>query len=171
MEDATPMMKQYLAIKRDNKDSILFFRLGDFYEMFFDDAIEATRILHITLTAREQRGKKIPMCGVPHFTSESYISKLVRAGHKVAICEQVGDPKQTRGIVKREVVKVVTATEASAARSGATGAPAMEFALRNRGKKSVEIDLDSPSAQADLRSLLSDADILIEALDRSLAAL
>ncbi len=102
-------MKQYHDIKRNYPDAIVFFRLGDFYEMFGQDAVTASKILQITLTSRD-RGKDspIPMCGIPHFTSESYISKLIKTGHKVAVCEQVEDPKDAKGIVRREVVKVFT---------------------------------------------------------------
>lgn len=109
MSELTPLMKQYNEIKRSHPDTIVFFRLGDFYEMFGQDAVIASKVLQITLTSRDKgKANPLPMCGIPHFTSESYISKLVKAGHKVAICEQVGDPKTTKGIVKREVVKVVT---------------------------------------------------------------
>jgi len=109
MSDLTPLMKQYHDIKRNYPDTILFFRLGDFYEMFGQDAVEASKTLQITLTSRD-KGKEdpVPMCGVPHFTSETYIAKLVKAGYKVAVCEQVEDPKEAKGIVRREVVKVVT---------------------------------------------------------------
>lgn len=105
----TPMMQQYMEIKQAYQDAILFFRMGDFYEMFGQDAGTASRVLQIALTSRD-KGKKdqLPMCGVPHFAAESYIEKLVRAGYKVAICEQVEDPRAATGIVKREVVKVVT---------------------------------------------------------------
>ena len=95
-------MKQYHDIKRNHPDAIVFFRLGDFYEMFGQDAVIASRVLQITLTSMDKgKADPMPMCGVPHFTAESYISKLVKAGHKVAICEQVGDPKGSKGIVKR----------------------------------------------------------------------
>lgn len=107
--DLTPMMRQYLDIKQEHEDAILFFRLGDFYEMFFDDAIEATRILHITLTSRGKSGdKKIPMCGVPHHAAKNYIARLIRSGKKVAICEQVEEPSDEKKIVKREVTKIIT---------------------------------------------------------------
>jgi DNA mismatch repair protein MutS len=109
MSELTPLMKQYQEIKSSHPDAIVFFRLGDFYEMFGQDAVIASKVLQITLTSRDKgKSDPMPMCGIPHFTSESYIAKLVKAGHKVAICEQVGDPKATKGIVKREVVKVVT---------------------------------------------------------------
>ncbi|MBW1861682.1 MAG: DNA mismatch repair protein MutS, partial [Deltaproteobacteria bacterium] len=105
----TPMLKQFMANKGDYPDAILFFRMGDFYEMFFDDAKVASKILGITLTSRgNYNGKKIPMCGVPHHSSRSYIAKLIENGRKVAICEQTEDPKKSKGIVKREVVRVVT---------------------------------------------------------------
>jgi DNA mismatch repair protein MutS len=105
----TPMIMQYLEIKERYPESILFFRLGDFYEMFFEDAIIASADLEITLTGREGgKSEKIPMCGVPHHAAENYISRLIQKGHKVAICEQVEDPSLAQGIVKREVVRVIT---------------------------------------------------------------
>ncbi len=109
MAEHTPLMRQYFDIKKDYPDAILFFRLGDFYEMFGEDARIASKILQITLTTRD-KGKQepVPMCGIPHFSAESYITKLINAGYKVAICEQVEDPKEAKGIVKREVVRVVT---------------------------------------------------------------
>lgn len=110
MSDLTPMMRQYLEIKADYPDAILFFRLGDFYEMFLDDAVKASRILDITLTSRNRNsdGSDVPLCGVPYHSVSPYIAKLIEAGEKVAICEQVEDPKATKGIVRREVVKVIT---------------------------------------------------------------
>jgi DNA mismatch repair protein MutS len=109
MSTLTPLMRQYRDIKRNQPDAILFFRLGDFYEMFGQDAVTASEILQITLTSRD-KGKEdpLPMCGVPHFAAENYIAKLVKNGYKVAICEQIGDPKESKGIVEREVVRVVT---------------------------------------------------------------
>ncbi|MBT0664466.1 DNA mismatch repair protein MutS [Geobacter pelophilus] len=106
----TPMMRQYLEIKSSYPDAILFFRLGDFYEMFLDDAVKASKILDITLTSRGKSsdGRDVPLCGIPFHSAAPYIAKLVEAGEKVAICEQVEDPKSVKGIVKREVVKVVT---------------------------------------------------------------
>ncbi|MCL2761449.1 MAG: DNA mismatch repair protein MutS [Desulfuromonadales bacterium] len=108
--EKTPMMRQYLEIKAEYPDTILFFRLGDFYEMFFDDALKASKILDITLTARNKsaEGDDVPLCGVPYHSANPYIAKLIEAGEKVAICEQVEDPKNAKGIVKREVVKVIT---------------------------------------------------------------
>ena len=109
MDNLTPMMKQYMSIKNKYKDSILFFRLGDFYEMFFDDALTASRELEITLTQRDcGMEKKAPMCGVPHHVADTYVSRLVEKGYKVAICEQVEDPSKAKGIVKRDVIRVVT---------------------------------------------------------------
>ncbi|HNZ29798.1 MAG TPA: DNA mismatch repair protein MutS, partial [Candidatus Goldiibacteriota bacterium] len=111
MAELTPMMKQYLEIKNRNKDAILFFRLGDFYEMFGEDAVTASRILQIALTSRgsgEDRKNKMPMCGVPFHAANNYILKLINHGLKVAICEQVEDPKDAKGIVKREIIKIIT---------------------------------------------------------------
>lgn len=109
MANVTPMMQQYLKIKSQYQDCLLFFRLGDFYEMFFEDAKEASRVLEITLTKRDAKKENpIPMCGVPYHSANSYIETLINNGYKVAICEQMEDPKQTKGMVKREVVKVVT---------------------------------------------------------------
>jgi DNA mismatch repair protein MutS len=104
----TPMMRQYRDIKIHNMDSILFFRLGDFYEMFFDDAKLASKELDITLTARGKDENRMPMCGIPHHAADSYIAKLVSRGYKVAICEQVEDASVSKGITKRDVVKVIT---------------------------------------------------------------
>ncbi|MFZ5644183.1 MAG: DNA mismatch repair protein MutS [Bacillota bacterium] len=105
----TPMMQQYLEIKKNYNDAILFFRLGDFYEMFFEDALTASRALEITLTGRDAgQPEKVPMCGIPYHAAEVYINRLIQKGFKVAICEQVEDPSATRGIVRREVVRVVT---------------------------------------------------------------
>ncbi len=109
MAGYTPMIQQYLSVKDEAKDAFLFFRLGDFYEMFFDDAIQASRELEITLTGRDGGGsEKIPMCGVPYHSAENYINRLVEKGYKVAICEQVEDPASVKGIVKREIVRIVT---------------------------------------------------------------
>lgn len=102
-------MEQYREIKRAHQSEILFFRLGDFYEMFFDDAVIASRELEITLTSRDGGAKdRIPMCGIPFHAAENYIAKLITKGYKVAICEQVEDPKQVKGIVRREVIKIIT---------------------------------------------------------------
>lgn len=109
MAELTPMMKQYFEIKNKNRDFILFYRLGDFYEMFFDDAKTASRELELTLTGRDcGQEERAPMCGVPFHSAEGYIAKLVRKGFKVAICEQVEDPKTAKGLVRREIVRRVT---------------------------------------------------------------
>src|SRR5690625_2128502 len=104
MAKYTPMIKQYLSIKKSYEDAFLFFRLGDFYELFFDDAIKAAKELEITLTARDGGAEdKIPMCGVPYHSAEGYIKRLIDRGYKVAICEQVENPKVAKGVVRREV--------------------------------------------------------------------
>ena len=109
MAELTPMMQQYIETKKQYQDCILFYRLGDFYEMFYEDALTASKALEITLTGKScGQEEKAPMCGVPYHAVESYLNKLVSMGYKVAICEQVEDPKQTRGIIRREVVRIVT---------------------------------------------------------------
>src|SRR6266851_4529709 len=108
-EPSTPLMRQYAAIKKEHPSALLFFRLGDFYELFFDDAILASRELQITLTSRnKERGIAVPMCGVPYHAAENYISKLIRKGFKVAVCEQTEDPRLAKKLVRREVTRVVT---------------------------------------------------------------
>jgi len=104
----TPMIRQYLEIKDNYEDAFLFFRLGDFYELFFEDAILAAKELEITLTARSSTNDPIPMCGVPHHAADGYIDKLIAKGYKVAICEQIDDPKETKGMVRRAVTNVIT---------------------------------------------------------------
>ncbi|MDN6731221.1 MAG: DNA mismatch repair protein MutS, partial [Atopostipes suicloacalis] len=105
----TPMMKQYFKIKNEYPEEFLFFRLGDFYELFYEDAIQVSQLLEITLTSRNKNAKEpIPMAGVPHHSAQSYIDRLIELGHKVAVCEQVEDPKEAKGMVKREVVQVIT---------------------------------------------------------------
>lgn len=109
MAELTPMMQQYMDIKKQYEDCILFFRLGDFYEMFFKDAEVASKELEITLTGRDcGQEERAPMCGVPHHSADSYISKLIAKGYKVAICEQMEDPNVAKGVVKREVIRVIT---------------------------------------------------------------
>ena len=109
MAEFSPMMQKYLETKEQYKDCILFYRLGDFYEMFFDDAITASRELELTLTGKDcGQEERAPMCGIPYHAAEVYISRLVAKGYKVAICEQLEDPKETKGIVKRGVIKIVT---------------------------------------------------------------
>ena len=98
----TPMLQQYLAIKENYQDAILFYRMGDFYEMFFEDAHTASRVLEITLTSRNKNDAyPVPMCGVPYRAAQSYIARLIENGYKVAICDQIEDPSQAKGLVKR----------------------------------------------------------------------
>ena len=110
LESATPAMRQYLDVKRQHRDAIVFFRMGDFYEMFYEDALTAARVLELTLTSRakDSSGGAIPMCGVPYHAADAYLARLVRKGYRVAICDQVEDPRKAKGIVKREVTRVVT---------------------------------------------------------------
>jgi DNA mismatch repair protein MutS len=104
----TPFMRQYLAAKAEHPDILLFFRMGDFYELFYDDARKAARLLDITLTQRGQSaGAPIPMAGVPYHSVEGYLARLVKLGESVALCEQIGDPATSKGPVKREVVRIV----------------------------------------------------------------
>src|SRR5688572_21666274 len=106
----TPAMRQYLEAKRQYRDAIVFFRMGDFYEMFYEDALVASRALELTLTSRSKDagGNGIPMCGIPFHAADGYLTRLVKKGFRVAICEQVEDPKKAKGLVKREVVRVVS---------------------------------------------------------------
>ena len=109
VESLSPMMQHYIRTKEENKDNILFYRLGDFYEMFFDDAVTVSKELELTLTGKDcGLSERAPMCGIPFHAAEVYVNKLVERGYKVAICEQVEDPKTAKGIVKREVIRVVT---------------------------------------------------------------
>src|SRR5271154_6504146 len=120
-EPTTPLMQQYHAVKKQHPGALLLFRLGDFYELFYDDAVVAARLLQITLTARnKEKGQAVPMCGVPYHAAENYIARLIRAGHKVAICEQMEVPGPGKKIVRREVIRVLTPGTASG--SGLVGA-------------------------------------------------
>ena len=140
MADLTPMMRQYLEIKEQNKDSILFFRLGDFYEMFNEDAKLAARELDLVLTTRD-RGKsaeeQTPMCGIPYHSSDGYIARLIAKGYKVAICEQIEDPALAKGLVKRDIIRVVTpgtVIESSMLREDKNNYLASIFCKRTRGR-------------------------------------
>ena len=105
----SPMMKQYLQVKQENPDCILMFRLGDFYEMFYEDAITASKVLDIVLTGRDcGEEQRAPMCGIPFHAADSYIHRLIKAGYRVAVAEQMEDPKSVKGIVKREVIRVIS---------------------------------------------------------------
>ena len=109
MAELSPMMQQYLEIKNQHKDEILFYRIGDFYEMFFDDAVTASRELDLTLTGKQcGLAERAPMCGVPFHSYEGYVARLIAKGYKVAICEQVEDPAKAKGLVKRDIIRVVT---------------------------------------------------------------
>jgi len=115
-EPATPLMQQYHAVKKQHPGTLLLFRLGDFYELFYDDAIVASKILQITLTARnKEKGQPVPMCGVPYHAAENYIARLIRAGHKLAICEQMEEPGPGKKLVRREVIRVLTPGTATGA--------------------------------------------------------
>src|SRR5512139_3462706 len=107
---ATPAMRQYFDAKRQYRDAIVFFRMGDFYETFYEDALVAARALELTLTSRSKdtSGSAIPMCGVPYHAVDGYLARLVKKGFRVAICEQVEDPRKAKGLVRREVVRVVS---------------------------------------------------------------
>ncbi len=111
MAELTPMMRQYKEVKRQHPDCIVFFRLGDFYEMFDEDAYLAAKELDLTLTTRDrgkEKSEQTPMCGIPYHSAESYIARLVQRGHKVAICEQMEDPALAKGLVKRDITRIVT---------------------------------------------------------------
>src|SRR5277367_3661453 len=108
-EPTTPLMQQYHAVKKQHPGALLLFRLGDFYELFYDDAVVAAKLLQITLTARnKEKGQAVPMCGVPYHAAENYIARLIRAGFKVAICEQMEEAGPGKKLVRREVTRVVT---------------------------------------------------------------
>ena len=108
MPDDSPMMKQFKTIKSQYPGTVIFFRMGDFYETFGDDAVITARVLDITLTSRgKMKGKKMPLAGIPYHALDTYLHRMVKAGHKVAICEQIEDPKKAKGIVKRDVVRIV----------------------------------------------------------------
>ena len=105
----SPMMRHYIELKQEYKDEVLFYRLGDFYEMFFEDAEEVSHALELTLTGRNAGlDERVPMCGIPYHAKDIYIDRLVKLGYKIAICEQVEDPKSAKGIVKREVTEVIS---------------------------------------------------------------
>jgi len=138
-EPGTPLMRQYTAIKKDHPNALLFFRLGDFYELFFEDAVVASRELQITLTSRnKEKGIAIPMCGVPYHAAEGYISKLIRKGFKVAICEQMEDPKVAKKIVRREVTRVLT--------PGTAADSALVF-TEAKTEKTIGISMKTPMAR------------------------
>src|SRR5512143_3883673 len=108
-EPSTPLMRQYHAIKQQVPQALLMFRLGDFYELFYDDAVTAARELEITLTSRnKEKDQAIPMCGVPHHAAENYIARLIQKGYRVAVCEQMEDPKLAKKLVRRDITRIIT---------------------------------------------------------------
>lgn len=109
MAAKSPLMEQYKSIKNEHKDAFLFYRLGDFYELFYDDAVTVSHELELTLTGKNAGPEgRVPMCGIPYHAAETYIYRLVQKGYKVAICEQLEDPKKAKGLVKRDVIRIVT---------------------------------------------------------------
>src|SRR4051794_5614726 len=142
-EASTPLMRQYNAVKQQVPNTLLLFRLGDFYELFFEDAVVAARELEITLTSRnKEKGAAIPMCGVPYHAAEGYIARLIQKGHRVAICEQMEDPRFAKKLVKREVTRIVTpgtAMDPNLVRSRENNFLA---AVANRGNRSAVAHVD-----------------------------
>src|SRR5512142_33852 len=137
-EASTPLMRQYAAIKKEHPNTLLLFRLGDFYELFFDDAVTAARELQITLTSRnKEKGIAVPMCGVPYHAAEGYISKLIRKGFKVAICDQMEDARLAKKLVRREVTRVVTPGTAADASLGSEENNFLAAVARIPGKTGV----------------------------------
>ncbi len=135
--NVTPAMRQYLDAKQQYRDAILFFRMGDFYEMFYEDALVAARALDLTLTSRSKdgQGTSIPMCGVPHHALDTYLARLVNKGYRVAICDQVEDPKKAKGIVKREIVRVVSPGTLTDSQHLDERAPAFLLSLHGRPQR------------------------------------
>ena len=126
-EPTTPLMRQYHAVKQQAPNALLLFRLGDFYELFYDDAVTAARELEITLTARnKEKGEPVPMCGVPFHAAEGYIARLLQKGYRVAICDQMEAPSKATKLVRREITRIVTpGTTTAAAVVGATSSASM----------------------------------------------
>ena len=185
-EPTTPLMQQYHSIKRQHPHALLLFRLGDFYELFYEDAVVASRQLQITLTSRNrEKGQAVPMCGVPYHAAETYIARLIRAGHKVAICEQMEDPSRTKKLVRREVIRVLTpgtATDsplletrennflASIARNGGGKPIGLAFVDFSTGEFRAT-EFSGPSAETRLRDeleILRPREILLPAPSASL---
>ena len=143
----TPMMQQYLRIKSQYPDILLFYRMGDFYELFFDDARRAAALLDITLTARGQSaGQPIPMAGVPFHSVESYLARLVRKGESVAICEQLGDPAKSKGPLERQIVRIITpGTVTDAAAGEPQSAASHTAAARGAERRNASAVAEMPS--------------------------
>lgn len=168
MIKTTPMMQQYLEIKARYPDALLLYRMGDFYELFLDDALEASRILEIALTSRDkQSDNPVPMCGVPYHAAESYISKLISAGKKVAVCDQVEDPRKAKGLVRREVTRVITPGLILESQNLASKLPnyLAAVAIDNGGGKAGLSYLDVSTGEFRLVELDSEA-LLVEELLR-----
>ncbi len=159
----TPMMRQYLEIKDRYRDAILFFRLGDFYEMFFEDANTASKILDIALTSRNKsEDSSVPLCGVPYHSAEPYIQKLLEAGHRVAVCEQMEDPKNAKGVVQREVVRVISPGTVTAAESLAPeGNNFLVAVFRNRDGSGLALS-DITTGEFRFTELADEASLLDE---------
>src|SRR5258705_6069462 len=140
---ATPAMRQYLDAKQQHRDAILFFRMGDFYEMFYEDALLAARTLELTLTSRSKdtNGGGIPMCGVPFHAVDGYIARLVKKGFRVAICDQVEDPRKAKGLVRREVVRVVSPGTLTDAQYLDAREPAFLMAVAPSGEATLGVAL------------------------------
>ena len=142
MSTATPAMRQYLDAKEQHRDALLLFRMGDFYEIFYEDALVASRVLELTLTSRskEANGNGIPMCGVPYHAVDGYIARLVKRGFRVAICDQVEDPRKAKGLVKREVVRVVSPGTLTDANYLDAREPAFLMAISPMGRNASQPD-------------------------------
>jgi DNA mismatch repair protein MutS len=179
----TPMLEQYLRVKNEHPDALLFFRLGDFYEMFFEDAERAAPILEVTLTTRSKKDEvPIPMCGVPHFSVQSYIAKLLAAGLKVAICDQMEDPATARGLVDRAVVRVITPGTVTEEECLDPKCPNYLVAARRDGEQTVLAAVDLSTGElrlvtvadeavlADELARLAPREVLVPAAETALAA-
>jgi DNA mismatch repair protein MutS len=165
LEKFTPMMRQYLEIKKDYTDVIVFFRLGDFYEMFFDDAVVASRELEIQLTGKDCGQKtRVPMCGIPFHAYEVYATKLVEKGYKIAIVEQVEDAKATKGIVKRDVVKILT-PGTCVLNSAMSKENNYIASIKEEGKSYIFTYIDVTTGDAYLTLLANQTELLDEVLN------
>src|SRR3990167_11041793 len=162
----TPMMQQYLRLKSNYPDTVLFYRMGDFYELFYDDATKVARLLNITLTARGQSaGKPIPMAGVPYHAAESYMAKLLRLGLSIAVCEQIGDPKTSVGPVDRQVARILTPGTVSDAAFLDNNRDNFLAALHSDGQRFGIASLDISSGRFQLLEVQSQ-DALLSELER-----
>ena len=153
----TPAIKQYMEIKKLYPDAILFFRMGDFYEMFFDDARTAAPILEVVLTSRNKsRDNSVPLCGIPYHALDNYAAKLLKKGFKVAICEQVEDPKLAKGIVRREVTRVLTPATALEIESADPGTGNYVVAVFRDEKNIALASVDLSVSDFEVRSFAAD---------------